>query len=116
MALRVLSQAPVAAGGTTALHACRAGASTSAERIGKVVGQLVEVIRELDVAAQGAVDGRNQVACGDRYEPYDGLAIASDDDLLAGLGTLDELREPRLGLVHSYPGHGRQLWREGYVS
>jgi hypothetical protein len=71
----------------------------------EVRGKLVEVIGQLDLAAQGPEGLRDGAAALHRDQPGGRAPGALDDDLLAAFGELDKPRQPALGFMHSYADH-----------
>ncbi len=79
--------------------------------LGEVRGKLVEVLGQLNLAAQRPEGLRNGTTALHRDQSSGRAPGALDDDLLAALGELDEPRELALGFVHSHADHGHTLAR-----
>ncbi len=75
----------------------------------QVVGKLVEIVGQLELATQGTETLRDGTATLYGHQPGDGAPRALDDDLLAGLCELYQTRELALGLVHPDADHGGKL-------
>jgi hypothetical protein len=73
--------------------------------LGELRRKLVEIVRELDLAAHGPEGVRDGTATLHGDQSGDGPAGALDDDLLATLGKVHEPRKLALGLVHSDANH-----------
>ncbi len=73
--------------------------------LGEAFRQLIEVVGELDLAAQRPEGINYGAAALHRDQPGDGVARALDDDFLAALGKGNEPRELTLGFMHSDVGH-----------
>ena len=80
-------------------RACRAAGS--AEVLGEVRGKLVEIVGQLDLAAQRPEGLRDGAAALHRDQSGGRTPGALNDDLLAALGELDKPRELALGFMHS---------------
>ena len=77
--------------------------------LGEVRGELVEVIGQLDLAAQCPEGFGDGTAALHRDQSRGGAPGALDDDLLAALGEVDEPRELALGFVHSDANHSHTI-------
>jgi hypothetical protein len=75
----------------------------------EIRGELVEIVRQLDLAAQCTKGFGNRTATLQRDQSGDRATGTLNDDLLAALGKLDQARELALGLVHSNANHYRTI-------
>lgn len=80
-----------------------------AERLGEIVGQLVEVVGDSHAITPGPSEGGEAAAppLGDESRCW--LTAPSDHDLLAAFDPLDQFREVALCLVHADFGHTDNL-------
>lgn len=79
--------------------------------LGEVRGKLVEILVQLDLAAQrpkGFGDGATTLH---RYQPGGGATGALNDDLLATLSEVHEPRQLALGFMHSDANHNYTIAR-----
>jgi hypothetical protein len=75
----------------------------------EIRGELVEIVGQLNLAAQcaeGFGDGAATLHCDQAGDRATGTL---NDDLLAALGKLDQSRELALGFVHSNANHNRTI-------
>lgn len=77
--------------------------------LGEVGGQLVEIVGQLNLAAQRPKGFRNGATALHRDQSSGGAPRALDDDLLAALGEVDKPRELALGFVHSDADHDHTI-------
>lgn len=77
--------------------------------LGKLDGELVEVLGQLDLATQRPERLRDGTATLHGHQLGDWTAGALDDDLLAALGERYQLRELALGLMHADADHDRTV-------
>lgn len=75
----------------------------------EIRGEFVEVVRQLDLAAQCTEGFGDRTATLNRHQSGDRATGTLNDDLLAGLGKLDQSRELALGFVHSNANHNRTI-------
>ncbi len=76
--------------------------------LGELGGKLVEVVGQLDLAAQRAERLRDGAAALHGNQLGDGASGALDDDLLAALGKLNQPRQLALGFMHPDADHDRR--------
>lgn len=77
--------------------------------LGELRRKLVEIVGQLNLAAQcpeGLGDG---TAALHRNQSGDGAAGALDDNLFAALGQLDQARQLALGFMHPDANHDRTI-------
>jgi hypothetical protein len=79
--------------------------------LGEVRGQLVEIVGQLDLAAQRPKGFRDGATALHRDQPGGGAPGALDDDLLAALGEVHKSRQLALGFMHSDANHSDTLAR-----
>ena len=77
--------------------------------LGELGGKLIEVVGQLDLAAQHTKRLRDGAAMLDWNQLGDGAPGALDDDLLAALGTFDQPRQLGLRFMHSDADHDRTI-------
>ncbi len=73
--------------------------------LSEVRGKLVEIVRQLDLAAQCPECLRDGATALHRDKPRGGTAGTLNHYLLAILGELDQPRELTLGFMHSHSDH-----------
>jgi hypothetical protein len=78
---------------------------------GEVRGKLVEIVGQLNLAAQRPEGLRDGTSALHRDQAGDGTAGALDDDLLTALGKCDQPRQLALGLMHSDADHDHTIAR-----
>jgi len=79
--------------------------------LGEVRGKLVEIVGQLNLAAQRPEGFRDGATALHRDQSSGWAPGALDDDLLAALGELDKPRELALGFVHSDTDHDPTIAR-----
>jgi hypothetical protein len=77
--------------------------------LGEVCGKLVEIVRQLDLAAQRPEGFRDRAAALHRDESRGRAPGTLDDDLLASLGEVDKARQLALGFMHSDANHDHTI-------
>jgi hypothetical protein len=79
--------------------------------LGEVGGKLVEIVGQLNLAAQRPEGFRDGPTALHRDQSGGRAPGALDDDLLAALGEVDKTRELALGFVHSDANHDHTIAR-----
>jgi hypothetical protein len=79
--------------------------------LGEVRGKLVEIVGELNLAAQRPDGFREGATALHGDESSDRAPGALDDDLLAALGEVDKPRELALGFMHADTDHDHTIAR-----
>ena len=79
--------------------------------LSEVRGKLVEIVSQLNLAAQRPKGLRNWTTALHRDQSSGRATGALDDDLLAALGQVDKPRELALGFVHSDANHDHTVAR-----
>jgi hypothetical protein len=79
--------------------------------LGEVRGKLVEIVGQLNLAAQRPEGSRDGATALHRDQSGGRAPGALDDDLLAALRELDKARELALGFVHSDTDHDHTIAR-----
>ena len=79
--------------------------------LGEVRGKLVEIVGQLNLAAQHPEGFRNGTTALHRDQSSGRAPGALDNDLLAALGEVNKPRELALGFVHSDADHNHTVAR-----
>ena len=77
--------------------------------LGELGGKLIEVVGQLDLAAERPESLRDGTATLNGHQLGDGPSGTLDDDLLPALGKFDQSRQLALRFVHAYPDHDRTV-------